>query len=98
MKAEVVKLMPPQKKIPSKSPALLGLNSVRPSKPIISKSFCLSKPVCPRNINSSRSIRSSNVCQLRNVSPSKLVPPVCKPVYSSNVFPSKPVRPSNTIV
>ena len=44
---------------------------IRPSKPVclnsvclfISKNFYLSKPVCPRNINPSRSIHSSNVCQ-----------------------------------
>ena len=76
------------------------LNSVRPSKPIISKNFYLSKPVCPRNINSSRCIRSSNVCQLRNnIRPSKPVrKPVWKPVCPSNVTPSKSVRPSNTIL
>ena len=34
----------------------------KPNKPIISKNFYLSKPVCQRNINSSRSIRSSHIC------------------------------------
>ena len=38
------------------------LNIVHSNKPIISKNFYLSKPVCQRNINSSRSIHSSNVC------------------------------------
>ena len=77
------------------------LNSVRPSKPIILTKkkfiFHLSKPVCPRNINSSRSIRSSNFFQSRsNVSPSKPVrKPVWKPVCPSNATPSKPVCPSN---
>ena len=66
----------------------------------------LSKPACPRNISSSRSILSSNVCQSRsNVSPSKPVcpiklvwKPVCKPVCPSNVTPSKHVRPTNAIL
>ena len=67
------------------------------------KNSDLSKSVCPRKINSSRSIRSSNVCQSRsNISPSKPVHPskpvrrpVCKPVCPSNVTPSKSVRPNN---
>ena len=62
--------------------------------------FHVSKPACPRNISSSRSIRSSDVCRSRsNVGPSKPVrsSDVCpsKPVRPSNVIPSKPVRPSN---
>ena len=41
----------------------LCLSNVRPSKPTISSNFYLSKPVSPRNISFSRSIRSSDVCQ-----------------------------------
>ena len=82
------------------------LSSVRPGKPLISKNFYLKKPVCPRNINSSTCIRSSNACQVQgNFNPSKSVlpnkpvrKPVCKPVFPNNVTPSKPVRPSNTIL
>ena len=56
---------------------------------IMSSSFYLSKPVCPRSISSGRSIHSIDVCQRRsNVSPCKLVSP-------SDVFPSKPILPSN---
>ena len=67
----------------------------RPSKPIISKNFYVSKPVCPRNINSSRSFYSSNVCQSRSdVRPSKPVR-LSKPVWKSVC---KPVCPSNVTV
>ena len=57
------------------------LSNARPSKPIISSKFYLSKPACPRNISSSISIRSSDVCQSRsNAIPSKPVRPsdVCQ--------------------
>ena len=70
------------------------LNSVRLSKPIISKNFYLSKPVCPRNIDGNRSTHSSNVCQSqRNVISSKAVRPskpvcqlVCKLACPSQVM------------
>ena len=65
----------------------MRLGNVSPSKPIISSNFYLSKPVCPRNINSSRYIRSSDACQSQsNVIPSK-------PVRSSKACLSKTVRP-----
>ena len=75
-------------------------SNVRPSKPTIFSSFYLRKPVCPRNISFSRSIRSNDVCQSRsNVIPSKPVrsSDVCpsETVHPSNVCPSKPVRVSN---
>ena len=71
--------------------------------PLFQKTY-LTKPVCPRNINSSRSIRLNNVCHSKsNVSPSKSVcpskttpKPFCKPVWLSKVTPSKPIRSSST--